>query len=296
MSPSFSNMPEVLAYEKGPLRILVHPLGARLLSFQWFNGASWVELLSQEESLDPSNNADYQGVIIAPRAGRYLMGTARGGSEIQLHSGPKSSAHALFSLTLSSEGLRALWEGPDETVDVLYRLQGQSLLLEIALFAKRSMLVNPTSHLYFSLDGAPCREHRLTFSPEKILKKGGHPLDDDGVLGTTLAPCPPEWVALFEGCNPLGDALLDDWFSLSEAGCTLSARGIELHVSSDATGAVIYTYDFPFDPKNKRKALALELQDAPQIQGQWLDPELGRTTHRRWIRYHLQSIPEAPLT
>lgn len=290
-----STMSEALAYEKGPLRLLVHPLGARLLSFQCFNGARWIELLSQDDYLDPSKNADYQGVLIAPRAGRYLIGTARGGSEIELHSGPTSSAHALFTLTLIAEGLHALWEGPDETVEVLYRLQDQSLVLEIALFAKRPLLVNPTSHLYFSLDGAPCGEHRLAFSPDKILKKGGYPLDDGGVLGTTLAPCPPELIKLFEGHKPLGDAVLDDWFSLSEAGCTLSARGVELHVSSDASGAVFYTYDCPFEPKNKRKALALELQDAPQIQGQWLDPKTGRTTHRRWIRYHLQSTPKAPL-
>lgn len=242
--------------EYGKIRVLEK--GASLVSWEHNLDGKTVSLL-HTPSYDPKIvNYDYSGSIVGPRAGRYLLNEKDG---IELHSGNEGVSDKLFRLTEEGNSIKAEITYNSVSYEVVYTLDKKGLDIKIRMTgdsgSNEKLLINPTSHLYFSINGKAADEHVLSTGTCVVTVKKDS-------LPSGIAICEDDLDFLNK--RKIGSTHIDDCYILADDNLTLSDGNIKLELKTDAPAAVVYTYDFPKFQEDLRSAIAIEPQDPPNSQ------------------------------
>lgn len=236
--------------------IRVSPQGAALVCWQIKTKDGMRDLLFYPENAP--DESDYINVIVGPRSGRYPNEDG-----VELHGGPHGYSHQRFLLTLLEDGIQADYrdERSDVLVKVSYRLKTDGLSITLEALPGHPMHLNLTSHLYFTLGQSSIRDLDLKIRAQGIVKK-------DGQLPVGYDTIPEE--KAFHTKGPIGSRVIDDCYLLDPAAqdkACLKAKdqSLALTLQTDQSALVVYTYDYPKDPLNRRRAVALEAQAPPGI-------------------------------
>ncbi|MFB0918254.1 MAG: hypothetical protein QMB63_04190 [Clostridiaceae bacterium] len=233
-------------------RLTVLARGAALISWKHVINGNPTELLCQSGSIKKEDNPDYVGAIVGPRAGRYDFGEG-----VVLHSGDSGTSNCNFTLKTINNSIVASLEHESGFYTVTYSLSEDGLNISIEVRPEGKLILNPTSHLYFSIDGKTADEHILKTGSRVMCKKTGE-------LATGLTEVPEELDFYLH--RFIMDSKIDDCFLFADPEFYIEASGIRLKLITDSTSAVIYTYDFPEDKSDLRSGIAIEPQAPPNAQ------------------------------
>lgn len=261
----------------GTLKVL--PMGAALVSWKHMINDRSIELLCQSDSIKKAGNPDYVGTIVGPRAGRYDFGDG-----IVLHSGDSGTSNSIFKLNLENNSITATLNHVSGNYTIIYTLQEDALDISINVSPSGKLHLNPTCHLYFSIDGKTANEHVLKTGSRVMCKKSG-------ALATGLIEVPDELDFYYP--ERIKETRIDDCFLLADPEFYLEASGIRLSLSTGSTSAVVYTYDFPDSITDLRRGIAIEPQAPPNAQAYDEDAYLWKLSEENFsnkIKWKIETI------
>lgn len=297
--------------------------GARWVDF-------WVPTSTGRRNLIVSYDSDeayqkedaYIGAIVGPVAGRLsgasfdLNGrtyqlTANEGNK-NLHGGPDSLHNAyweaeqldetaiVFAYELS-DGYNG-YPGP-LFIQVLYRLVGNSLCVDITATSPQDTLVNPTSHVYFNLDGdyrQPINQQQIRISADFYA-----PLRSDNTPTGQLLPVEntpfdfrefrpfSQGFDLVDPQNQIAKGYDHGWH-LSQYDPQIEAissdGSVKLSVTTNQPAVIIYTYGWPISPERdivSHGAFTLETQTLPDAM---CHPHFGDIVLKANDTFHHQTV------
>ncbi|NEX77145.1 aldose epimerase family protein [Aeromonas rivipollensis] len=197
-------MKEFHLQNEAGLRLSVLDFGATLTNLAVPVDGRYRNVLLACEPLDYPRQSVYLGAMVgrfANRIGNARL--ARAGQEWQLdanegptclHGGRHSLHNRIWDVEEQTEDhirLRTLLADGEQgfpgnlAVELVYRLEGFDLVIEICATTDAPTPVNLTSHAYFNLDGGDVREHRITLAADHYLPidERSLPLNRAGVEG-----------------------------------------------------------------------------------------------------------------
>lgn len=248
-----------MIYENDYGKIEVSEIGASLISWEAKYKEKVIEILAKySNQIDYIENKDYLNSIIGPRSGRYIEN-----GKIILHGGSFGYTYKKFNLNKKDNGIEATYfdEENETRVVVNYTLESSNLRINLKAYPKKKVHLNLTSHLYFSpffeKEGKSVNDLTLEFKSDKMLEKENN-------VPTKIVDLKKEFD--FNLGRIIEEREIDDVFLLHDKKDKLKLKGdISLELETSQRAVVIYTYDFPNDPKNKRTAVAIEPQEIPNI-------------------------------
>ena len=231
--------------------------------------ASFQDLKDYEEQGGPYLNA-----IVGPSAGRIAYGRYQMDDQIHqlsrnspphhLHGGASGISKKMFTLTQTDTELHFHLETTHEedgypagtyVYDVIYRLQGSDLIMELQATPPAHSLLYMTSHLYFNLSGNMKEDilhHELTLPShhKAVMHPDGHPYAIEEIpSGSPFDFTQPIQIQKIIDQHPEEFAItkaLDTPFLLEKGDVILYHKesGRELRMRSDANSVVVYTANY----------------------------------------------------